>query len=121
MAKTQSKQTRSRTEKLLAATKLDPKSRAYGMACIAGEKQAELYLHELRLEPDLIGMPLMGRYVSNIRPLPKDPRISGLLVGFFGRVEQAYARSVMDDIWQRASWGQKWEFVRKLSETREVS
>ena len=92
MTKAISKETTSQLiERGLANPKLDPGARAYGKACVDGEKQAELYLDELRLDPDLIGMPVMASYIDKIQPHPEDPRIRGLPAGFLGRVEREFA------------------------------
>ena len=81
-----------RVEELLADPKMDPKSRRYCQACLDGEAQAEIYLEKLRLNRDLIGMPLMGSYIRKIRDYPKNNRTKGLLVGFFSRLEQELGR-----------------------------
>jgi hypothetical protein len=86
----------------------------YANGCQEGKKQAELYLHEIRLRPDTIGMPLLGDYVRDIRPDPADPRVSGLLVGFFARIEQEMARVVIEDIWRSATREERWKVINEI-------
>ncbi len=102
---------------ILDDPKLDPSLRAYGKGNADGRRKAELYLHELRLDPELIGMNIMGRYVDKIRPHPKNSRTSGQLVGFFSRIENEFARLVVDDIWRTTLWSQRWKIAKALTET----
>jgi hypothetical protein len=92
------------------------KQHPYGRGCIAGRKEAELYLHELALNPELLSMPLLGSYVSKIRDYPANDLVKGKFVGFFARVEREFARVLCEDAWRAAPWATKWKFAKDFAD-----
>lgn len=66
-------------------------SELYAEGCDEGRIEAELYLHELRLRPGEIGLPLVSNYLEKISGVgwePWHPGPRGKLVGFTARIEE---------------------------------
>lgn len=98
----------------LGLAECDPATRAYTEGCVEGRRRADLYLEEIRRNPELLGMPLMGSHLRKIRPDPKDSRISGMLTGFMSRVERELAVVLMERAWSNASVEARWQFARQM-------